>query len=515
MIAGHLRHTAASARAAGSGIRSWQWLGGIARHLCTRPAVSHWTGEVAVGPVPLKFVVSLDPTPGASSTISIPSQGVADVALVLATPVDPAVLRFEIAGVASFEAFTMGDGTAAGAFRQGGAQLGLTMQEVSAKDAATAAAVTPPVPAFRPQHPSGELPYESVEVTYLAGPDECELVGTLTLPPGSAPVPAVLMLTGSGSHDRDETIFEHKPFLVIADYLARHGIASLRVDDRGVGASSRGSAVLSTLTFAEDAKAGLAVLQAHERVDEDRVGLLGHSEGGLTAAIAAAAAAAGAAPHFIVLLAGPGLDGRSTLLSQNRAMFESMGATPQAVDAVVERMAATLDAVAAGSSAGQIQAEVRALIEAQMAAGLSANSAGADKGAANRPEVVSDEAVASHAEMLCGPWMRTFIALDPADFLARTECPVLALCGEKDLQVLSQLHLPAIEASLANSSAPNPHSEVVSLPGLNHLLQVCETGAVDEYVDIEETISPAVLQRLRDWISSLPPHDLAGNDRMD
>lgn len=514
MMVGHLRHTAASARAAGSGLRSWQWLGGVARHLCTRSAVSHWTGEVAVGPRPLKFVVTLDPTAGASSTISIPAQGVTDVALVLATPGDPAVLRFEIAGVASFEAFTMGDGTAAGAFRQGGAQLGLTMQEVSAEEAEAASAVTPPTLAVRPQHPSGELPYESVEINFHAGLDECELAGTLTVPPGSAPVPAVLMLTGSGSHDRDETIFEHKPFLVIADYLARQGIACLRVDDRGIGASNRGSAALNTLTFAEDAKAGLAVLQAHERVDVDRVGLIGHSEGGLTAAVAAAAAAADAAPHFIVLLAGPGLDGRGTLLSQNRAMFESMGATSQTVDVVVERMAATLDAVAACSSAGEVHGEVRALIEAQMAAGLSTNSASTDQGTADRPEAVSDEAVASHAEMFCGPWMRTFIALDPADFLERAGCPVLALCGEKDLQVLSHLHLPAIEASLAKSSTPSTHSEVVSLPGLNHLFQECETGAVDEYGEIEETISPAVLQRLGDWILS-SPHGLAGNDHAD
>ena len=474
------------------------------RHLCTGPSpVSHWTGEVAVGPVPLKFVVTLDPTPGATSTISIPAQRVTDAPLVLATPVDPAVLRFAIADVASFEAYTMGDGTAAGAFRQGSAQLGLTMQEVSAVEAA-AAAVAPPPSAARPQHPSGELPYESIELTYSAGPDECELAATLTLPPGSAPVPAVLMLTGSGSHDRDETIFEHKPFLVIADYLARRGIACLRVDDRGVGGSGRGSAPLTTFTFAEDAKAGLAMLQGHERVDADRVGLIGHSEGGLTAAIAAAAAALGAAPHFIIMLAGPGLDGRGTLLSQNQALFESTGAPPEAVDVVVERMGAALDVIAAGGSATEVHDQVRALIEAQIVAGqLAAKSTATDEAAADCSQVLNDETVASHAKMLTGPWMRTFIVLNPADFLERANCPVLALCGEKDLQVVSRLHLPAIEAALAKSSYP--HSEVVSLPGLNHLFQACETGTVDEYAGIEETVNAAVLQRLGDWILSLPP----------
>lgn len=387
---------------------------------------------------------------------------------------DDGTLRFSIKQAGAEFNAKLAEGKATGTLQQGGMTMPVTM-EALADDGVV------PGPR-RPQTPLPPFPYDVEEVEYESDVDGCKLAGTLTMPRSTSIAPAVLLLSGSGAHDRDETIFCHKPFLVLADELTRRGIAVLRVDDRGIGGSGAGTAGFLTETFAADAVSGMVFLRRHARIDDSRVGLLGHSEGGLTAAIAAATSAE-QGPAFIALLAGPGLTGRETLLSQNEALFKGYGASQPAVRLVLERLSAVLDRVEDGSCAADIIEDTAALVQAQLAGrGL--------------PSEGGDDAVKQAAAQFTHPWMRRFVALDPCEYLAQVRCPVLAVCGTKDVQVIHDLHLPRIEAAVRRAGA---EVVVVALEGHNHLLQRADTGMVDEYAVIEETISAEALCRICDW----------------
>lgn len=289
----------------------------------------------------------------------------------------------------------------------------------------------------RPQIPQPPFPYESVDVEFTNAADSATLVGTLVLPEvhGDA-VPVVLMVSGSGLEDRDETIFEHKPFLVIADFLARNGIASLRYDDRCFGKSHGGDvASATTVDFMHDAAAGLEFLRSDGRFSS--VGVLGHSEG---ASIAFMLGAQGLA-DFIISLGGLGVKGDEALTAQMNRIYELNG---QDVRVSVE----------------QYRASVRQMHSA---------------------------------------WMNWFIDYDPSADISATNCPVLALGGDKDCQVISSQNLPAIEALLPR----NPHNLVREYPSLNHLFQHCTTGNSNEYRRIEETLSPEVLADIVGWMRQL------------
>jgi pimeloyl-ACP methyl ester carboxylesterase len=297
------------------------------------------------------------------------------------------------------------------------------------------------------------------------------LAGTLTVPEGPGPFPAVLLITGSGSQDRDETIFEHKPFLVLADDLTRRGIAVLRVDDRGVGGSTGGSPNDTTADFATDVEAGVAWLKACMEVDPKRIGLIGHSEGGV---IAPMVAARDPAVAFVVLWAGSGVRGAELLAAQARAVAVASGAPPAAADEIFRHQSQMLQSVAGAPDAARARA---ALVKVAADADL---------------PPPTDEAIAS----LTVPWTRWFIAYDPAPALRALKIPVLALIGGKDVQVLPEQNIPALRAALAGDAK----AQVLELPGLNHLFQTAGTGGPAEYGKIEETIAPAALKLIGDWI---------------
>jgi pimeloyl-ACP methyl ester carboxylesterase len=325
--------------------------------------------------------------------------------------------------------------------------------------------------AKRPQTPVKPYPYREEEVAFDSAPG-VRLAGSLTLPAGKGPFPVAVMITGSGAQDRDETLFDHKLFLVIADRLTRDGVAVLRTDDRGTAKSTGEFAKATSEDFAGDARAAVAYLRARPDIDPRRVGLIGHSEGGM---IGPMVAALDPKIAFVVMLAGPGAPVHELMVGQRAAVARAMGAAPAAVaqnEALMSRVEAALAGVKDPEAATAVATKV--LTEGGL----------------------PPTAVKAQAAMLSSPWFRWFIAYDPAPTLAKLRMPVLALDGDKDTQVVSSQNLPPIRAALK----ANPDATVMELPGLNHLFQTATTGGPGEYAQIEETISPAALTLISGWV---------------
>jgi pimeloyl-ACP methyl ester carboxylesterase len=345
----------------------------------------------------------------------------------------------------------------------------------------------PPVGRRRPQEPKRPFPYKEESVTFENRTAHAKFAGTLTLPVAGGRHPAVLLITGSGQQDRDESLLGHRPFFVIADYLTRRGIAVLRVDDRGVGGSTGDVAHVTTEDFAGDALAAVAYLKSRADIDPQRIGLVGHSEGGLIAPMAALRSRDVA---FIVLLAGPGLPGDQILYLQQAAMARQMGvSTPVIVlNRVIEEL--LLTAIKRGTEPAALDQKSKHPVDDRRAPRPKDDKKPAGNGAS--------AAVGQLAKRLGSPWLRFFISYDPRPALKQVRCPVLALIGEKDFQVPAKENLPEIEKALR--AGGNTDFTVRELPGLNHLFQTCRTGNLDEYARIEETFAPSALELMTDWI---------------
>lgn len=329
---------------------------------------------------------------------------------------------------------------------------------------------------LRPQIPHPPYPYRSEEVHYYNSESKSRLTGTLTLPVGKGPFAAVLLISGSGLHDRDQTMFHHKPFLIWADYLTRCGLAVLRVDDRQVGGSTGDITNADTTDFACDAKSGVAYLRSRRDIDKSCVGLMGHSEGAI---IASMIASCDNAISFIVMLAGPGISGEEILLQQKRAMETIAGFPPEVVDQSVKNVQRLCNAVK----------DTQDQASADVALSSTWNAIAREQG-------LNANALPSTLPLLSSPWMRWFIRYDPRPTLEKVHCPVLAITGSKDLQVLADPNLGAIKSALLN----NPNACIIKMPLLNHLLQTANTGLVSEYSEIQETVSPSALSAVSDWI---------------
>lgn len=342
-----------------------------------------------------------------------------------------------------------------------------------------------PVVYNRPQEPKPPYPYREEEVTFMNTVENFTLAGTLTLPEGEGPFPAVVLISGSGQQDRDETIFMHKPFKVMADHLTRNGIAVLRYDDRGVGKSKGRTNDATSLTFADDAEAALTYLLQRPEIDRKKTGLAGHSEGGLIAPIVASRNKNVA---FIVSLAGPGVRGYDILIRQARDIMTATGSTPEEVEETVSNNSQLFRMVVAEPDLRKFA------MDAMEWYGKELDRKGL--GPEERKEKMSG--FTQGLISVNNPWMRYFIDADPAQFWSQVKCPVLALNGEKDLQVNHEMNLPAIKAAVRKGG--NRKVKTVMLPGLNHLFQTAEKGSPDEYVRIEETFSPAAMELMTSWI---------------
>ena len=431
----------------------------------------HWEGEIQVPGQPLVVKVDLESSGGLwSGSIDIPAQGAAGLTLEgIEVSDDASRVSFSIRGIPGHPTFTgtLEDGVISGRFTQGPADLGFRLsREVAAEPA-------------RPQEPRPPYPYTTEEVSLPSGP--VTLAGTLTLPPGEGPFPAVLLISGSGLQDRDQTVFGHRPFLVWSDHLTRAGVAVLRVDDAGAGGSTAHPQPPTTADFAGDASAGVDFLLADERIGP--IGLMGHSEGGAIAAIVAAQREDVA---FVVLLAGPGVPGAELLRRQNERLFESAGLPEDRRQALL----ALLDQLFAALTSERDEADLRLEVEEIVRRQFEASGVPAAQQDESQVQAAVDQAL--------DPWMRYFLAFDPRPALSAVRAPVLALSGELDLQVDGQQSMTAIAEAL--EAGGNREVTLRSLPGHNHLFQRASTGRIDEYSAIEETVSPEVLEQVRDWI---------------
>jgi pimeloyl-ACP methyl ester carboxylesterase len=425
-----------------------------------------WAGVLKAGGAELHLVLHVTNTPDGTlkATLDSTDQGALGIP-VSSISLTGAKLAFKIAAVG---------GSYEGAINDAGSVIdGTWTQGGSLPLVLTRAGATVSTPVRRPQNPIKPFPYRDEDVSYRNAGAGITLAATLTMPSGTGPFPAVVLITGSGPQDRDESLMGHRPFLVLSDYLTRHGIAVLRADDRGVAKSTGTFATATSADFATDAEAGVTYLQSRTEIDAKKIGLVGHSEGGL---IAPMIAARNPAVAFIVLMAGSGVSGDEILLEQGRLIAAANGATPEQLAQNATRMRAALQLVKTEQDETVLAAKLR-----EQLTGL-----------------VPAEAIDAQVKPLLSPWYRYFVRYDPAPALTRVKVPVLAINGEKDLQVPPKQNLPAIRKAL--ESGGNTRIEVVELTGLNHLFQTAKTGAPSEYAQIEETMAPLALDTITRWI---------------
>ena len=412
-----------------------------------RAQTGAWTGKLKVSGVELALIFNIGEE---SATLDVPDQGAKDI------PVE--VSRDAVGGItlnvpainASFKGLWAGK-VIAGTFTQHGMSFPMTL--------------TPGAPVVRrPQTPVGPFPYATEEVSFTNG--DAVLKGTLTLPENcDRKTPVLIMVTGSGLQNRDEEVFSHKPFAVIADAFARAGIATLRYDDRGFGESTGDVVLCTTEDLKNDALAGVKLL----RDRFERVGVIGHSEGGTIALMLAGERQV----DFAVSLAGMIVSGAETLLAQNRRAFESAGLPESEVEAFARLLSDTFTAI-------RTRAPLPSADNYDITDALRKNYAAA-------------------LPSFRTPYMEFFLGLDLSASLSGITCPVMALNGTKDTQVQCDRNIAALEAGLPSNS----RSVIRAEDGLNHLFQHCVTGEVSEYKNIEETFSPEVLSEMIAWIKTL------------
>jgi fermentation-respiration switch protein FrsA (DUF1100 family) len=425
-----------------------------------------WMGTLDTGAIKLRVVFHIVNTEdGLTATMDSPDQGAMGLP-VTSVMRDGTSLKMAAKGIGGVFEGKIADGLSSidGTWMQGGGSFPLALKRV--KDQSE-------LERKRPQNPTKPYPYREEEVSYGNEVQNVKLAATLTIPPGKGPFPGVVLITGSGPQDRDESLMGHKPFLVLSDYLTRKRIAVLRADDRGTGKSTGNFADATTADFATDTEAGVAYLKTRSEVDPHRIGLIGHSEGGV---IAPMVAARNPDVAFIVMMAGSGVPGDEILVAQLQAIEEASGKSHEEAtkDAAKEREILTL-----------VETEKdEAMLEKELKAKMSGE--------------VSAAQVGAEIKVLTSPWFRYFMTYDPAAALHKVTCPVLAINGEKDTQVPPKQNLPAIRKAL--EQAGNKHFEVDELSGMNHLFQTAKTGAPSEYAEIEETMSPVALDRMASWI---------------
>jgi hypothetical protein len=444
-----------------------------------------WGGNVETPNAPMRMIVHLEPSDddgddGWRGTVDLPQAGakalpVRDLEVtdegfdfVLAPPGAP-----ESRWVFVTLEHDRGADEAVGSFEQAGQSFPVKLRRLAPGEE-----FKPP----RPQTPQEPFPYASRDIEVIRG--DVKLACTMVVPEGEGPFPAVALLSGSGAQDRDETIFDHKPFLVLADRLARDGVASLRCDDRGVGGSTGDLMTTTQDELAADALAMIDALAGDLRINPKAIGLLGHSEGAMLAPQAAVTAPDKVA--FTVLLAGPGVPGREILVQQGKDIGAAMGKTPDAVEAEAKAQKAMIDAVVKGADRDALAAKLEVLVDLQ--------TAGMEVDDASRRALVNQS-----VDQMSSPWFVSFLKSDPQKWLRKLKRPpVLAIGGDLDLQVRAKENLAAIAKGLGR--ARNKDVTTEEMAGLNHLLQPATTGTVAEYAQIETTIDPEVLDLISAWI---------------
>lgn len=434
-----------------------------------------WNGVLKIQGMQLRIVFHINRSDkGLSATMDSPDQQAKGIP-VSATTFENSNLKLVVAKAGLEYSGTLKGQMIEGTLRQSGMEFPMNLsREVIEKPVVK-----------RSQEPSKPYPYYSEEVTFQNGNANITLAGTLTLPQREGNFPAVILISGSGPQNRDEELLGHKPFLVISDYLTRNGIAVLRYDDRGVAQSKGDFKTATTVDFASDVESAIAFLKTRKEINKSKIGLIGHSEGGIIAPMVAAKLKE---VNFIVLLAGTGIRGDKLLLLQQEAIAKASGTSDEAIQRNREINTKAFEMVFKSASTEALKRDLEKYLKE-----TSVNNPSVNKGG-----MTDDQFIALQIAQVTSPWMQYFIKYDPAPTLEKVKCPVLAVNGEKDLQVPPKVNLPAIEKAL--KAGGNKQVTIKEFPGLNHLFQECKTGAPAEYAEIDQTFSPLVLEVIGKWI---------------
>lgn len=444
--------------------------------------VGIWEGPLKVGPIELRLAFHIKKNGGDKLTATMDSidqgakgipcgeVGFADQTLTL----DVLRIKGKLTGTLADDGQTV-----KGEWEQGGQKFPIDLKRVEKVSTLN-----------RPQLPKKPYPYREEVVEFENPVGNFKLAGTLTLPKGDGPFPAVVLVSGSGPQDRDETLFGHKPFLVLADYLTKKGVAVLRYDDRGVAKSKGKADGATTADLATDAHAAVSFLKGRSEIDPKRIGIAGHSEGGIIAPMVAADHPADVG--FIILLAGTGLPGNEILRTQVEAILKAAGEPADKIALTGRYQKALLDASVKGATTDERKATI-------LAAGQAfAETLTEEQKKSLELDKLDEKAGEAAAARLADPWMHYFIGYDPRPALRKVKCPVLAVNGELDLQVVHGPNLAAIADALKEGG--NGRVTTKLFPGLNHLFQPTKTGSISEYGQIEETFSPEALAYIADWV---------------
>jgi len=437
-----------------------------------------WEGKLKVPGTELRiiFKISKNPDGTLTATLDSPDQGAADI------PVEEVIfedntLRLEVKSIGGVYEGKVSEGflVIEGEWKQSGQILPLTVKRVDKA-----------VEILRPQVPKRPYPYIEKKVAYTNLKEGVKLAGTLTFPSDKGVFPVVLLISGSGPQDRDGTLYGHRPFLVLADYLTRQGIAVLRVDDRGVRESTGIFSHATSEDFASDVLAGVEYLKTCKEIDPKKIGLIGHSEGGIIAPMVAVKSPDVA---FIILMAGTGLTGEEILYLQGALISRAMGVSEEDIIKNRQFNEKIFSVLKEEEDSEIAEKRLRQMFMEDW-----------EKMSDEEKEQISDPEVFLKAQLqsLLSPWLKFFLTYDPKPTLSNVKCPVLAINGEKDLQVPPKENLSAIEEVLKVGG--NQNYTIKELPGLNHLFQTTQTGVPSEYAKIEETISPVALKIIGDWV---------------
>jgi pimeloyl-ACP methyl ester carboxylesterase len=445
---------------------------GISAGAATASVAGKWLGIIKAPGMELRIAFEISETKegGYSAVVHSIDQGAMNIPMTMVT-LNGDNLRLELKPAFAYEGKLQPDGNAIEGNWIQGASTPLVMKRVDK------------IPELhRPQTPKKPYPYREEEVAYENPSAKVSIGATLTVPNGKGPFPAVLLIPGSGHSDRDEAVLGHKPFLVLADHLTRQGIAVLRADKRGVGKTTGTFNDGGTKEYVSDALAGVAYLKGRAEVDAGKIGLLGHSQGG---SVAPMVAAQSPDVSYIVLLAAPGLSGYDILVLQDGTEAKAGGATDEQIELIRGFSRRFYGIVLRAKDAAEIERETKALY---------ATLTDAEKKALDWPNMHGTLSLS----WALSPGARDTLTSDVGPVLRQVHCPVLALNGSKDSQVPPWENLGRIESEL--KAGGNKDYTLRELPALNHLFQTCNTGAISEYIKIEETMSPLVLQTVSEWI---------------
>jgi uncharacterized protein len=428
-----------------------------------------WFGILKVPGMQLNLVFNISKTEnGFASTMDSPDQKAIGIP-VTTTTFENSLLKLAIpAGGIEYEGVLNKNNTVSGNFKQAGQSFELNLSKEKAEKIAI----------VRPQEPKKPYAYLSEDITFENSIDKITLSGTFTYPKTGINFPVVVLISGSGAQNRDEELMEHKPFLVLSDYLTKNGIAVLRYDDRGTAKSTGNFSQSTTLDFVKDVESAVKYLKTRKEINPKKIGLIGHSEGGVIAPIVASKDKNIA---FIVMLAGTGIRGDKLMLLQKELIERQMGIAENEILKGQNLMGGAYEIILKSNNNDvNLTSKINDYFKLKLGNSINENE------------------LNSITNAISSKWIQYFLNLDPSIALQKVKCPVLALNGEKDLQVPAKINIEAIKKALA--IAGNKKVKTKILPNLNHLFQECKTGSPNEYGEIEQTISPIALKEILDWV---------------